>query len=106
MGVALYCCDAYSHNSDSTFGRRLMASPLTLLMPVLPGITPQEIFAGMSQDGPQVDAALNNIGTAHFARTLILDPSAPNLQPSPKSTSFVLGIVPEIDGRFADYIHA
>src|SRR5260370_29574837 len=105
MGVALYCCDAYSHNSDSTFGRRLMASPLTLLMPVLPGITPQEIFAGMSQYGPQLDAALSRIGTVHFARTLILDPSAPNLQPSPTSTSFVLVIFTEFDGTFDDYIH-
>ena len=82
-----------------------MASPLTLLMPVLPGITPQEIFAGMSQYGPQLDAALSRIGTVHFARTLILDPSAPNLQPSPTSTSFVLGIVTEFDGSFDDYIH-
>src|SRR5260370_30894516 len=104
MGVALYCCDAYSHNSDSTFGRRLMASPLTLLMPVLPGITPQEIFAGMSQYGPQLDAALNNIGTVHFARTLILHPSAPNLQPIPKSTSFLLVIHTQFDGSLHSYI--
>src|SRR5258708_16058893 len=104
MWVGIDCDDAYSHNSESTFGRRLMASPLTLLMPVLPGITPQEIFAGMSQYGPQLDAALSRIGTVHFARTLILDPSAPNLQPSPPSTPFVLGIVTEFDGSFDDYI--
>jgi len=82
-----------------------MASPLTLLMPVLPGITPQKLSDGMSQYGPQLAAALNNIGTVHFARTLILDPSAPNLQPGPTSTSFVLGIVTEFDGSFDDYIH-
>ncbi|HEY6324838.1 MAG TPA: hypothetical protein VJA16_25100 [Thermoanaerobaculia bacterium] len=81
-----------------------MASPLTLLMPVLPGITPQAIAAGMAQYGPQLDAALNSIGTVHYARTLILDPQAPNLQPSATSTSFVLGIVTEFDGSFDKYI--
>lgn len=81
-----------------------MASPLTLLMPVLPGTTPQQIAAGMAQYGPQLDAALNSIGTVHYARTLILDPAAPNLQPSATSTSFVLGIVTEYDGSFEAYI--
>ncbi|HLX10868.1 MAG TPA: hypothetical protein VKY89_23670 [Thermoanaerobaculia bacterium] len=81
-----------------------MASPLTLLMPVLPGTTPQTIAAAMAQYGPQLDAALTSIGTVHYARTLILDPAAPNLQPGATTTSFVLGIVTEFDGSFDAYI--
>jgi len=81
-----------------------MATPLTLLMPVLPGITLQDL-SGRSQYGPQLYAALNSIGTVHFARSILLDPSAPNLQPSATSTSFVIGIITEFDGSFDDYIH-
>jgi hypothetical protein len=82
-----------------------MANPLTLLMQVIPGTTPQTISAAMAQYAPQLDAALTNIGTVHYARTLILDPAAPNLQPSASSTSFVLGIVTEYDGSFSAYIN-
>jgi len=81
-----------------------MASPLTLLMPVLPGTTPQALAAAMAQYQPQLDAALQSIGTVHYARSIVLDPSSPNLQPSATSTSFVLGIITEYDGDFDAYI--
>jgi hypothetical protein len=81
-----------------------MASPLTLLMPVLPGTTPQQLAEDLAKYGPQLNEALNSIGTVHYARTLVLDPSVPNLQASATSTSFVLGIVTEFDGSFDDYI--
>lgn len=81
-----------------------MASPLTLLMPVIPGTTPQAIAEALAQYQPQLDAALSSIGTVHYARTLALDPAAPNLQPSATTTSFVLGIITEYDGSFNAYI--
>lgn len=81
-----------------------MASPLTLLMPVLPGTTPQQLAEDLATYGPQLNDALKSIGTVHYARTLVLDPSVPNLQASLTSTSFVLGIVTEFDGSFDDYI--
>ncbi|HEY0781932.1 MAG TPA: hypothetical protein VGE98_05710 [Thermoanaerobaculia bacterium] len=81
-----------------------MASPLTLLMQVIPGTTPQTIAATMAKYQPQLDAALQKIGTVHYARSIVLDPASPNLQPSATSTSFVLGIITEYDGSFDAYI--
>ena len=83
-----------------------MASPLTLLMPVLPGKI-QQLAQTLGQYQAQLDAALQSIGTVHYARTLLLDASVANLQPgaSPNpSDSFVLAIITEYDGSFADYI--
>jgi len=82
-----------------------MANPLTLLMPVIPGTKPADIAAALAQYGPQLDAALNSIGTVHYARTVYLDTSATNLQPGTSATGpFVLGIITEYDGSFDDYI--
>ena len=83
-----------------------MASPLTLLMPVLPGQV-QNIAQALGVYQAQLDAALTSIGTVHFARTLLLDASAQNLQPSVPlnlSDSYVLGILTEFDGSFDAYI--
>jgi hypothetical protein len=81
-----------------------MASPLTLLMPVLPGKI-QEITQGLGKNQGQLDAALQSIGTVHYARTLILDASQQNLQPQQNpADSFVIGILTEYDGSFSDYI--
>jgi hypothetical protein len=82
-----------------------MASPLTLMMPVIPGTTPAALAAALAQYGPQLDAALKGIGTVHYARTLFLDPSTPNLQPgAAPSDSYVLAIITEFDGSFDAYI--
>jgi hypothetical protein len=82
-----------------------MANPLTLLMPVIPGTEPAAIAAALAEYGPQLDAALNSIGTVHYARTLYLDTSSANLQPGASSTGpFVLGIITEYDGSFNAYI--
>jgi hypothetical protein len=81
-----------------------MASPLTLLMPVLPGKI-QEVTKSLGQYQGQLDAALQSIGTVHYARTLILDASQQNLQPQQNpADSFVIGIITEFDGSFNDYI--
>ena len=81
-----------------------MASPLSLLMPVLPGKI-QEVTQSLGQYQGQLDAALQSIGTVHYARTLILDASQQNLQPQENpGDSFVIGILTEYDGSFNDYI--
>jgi|SRR5215212_7287245 len=84
-----------------------MASPLTLLMPVIPGTNLQQMAQTLAQYQPQLDAALKSIGTVHYARTLLLDASQPNLQVGPNSKptdSYVLAIITEYDGSFNDYI--
>lgn len=83
-----------------------MASPLTLLMPVIPGQA-QTMFQSLGQYSAQLDAALKSIGTVHYARTLLLDVSQPNLQPGMPpnlSHNFVLAIITEYDGSFDAYI--
>jgi hypothetical protein len=82
-----------------------MANPLTLLMPIIPGTDPATIGQALAKYQPELDAALQSIGTVHYARTLYLDTSATNLQPNTQSKGpFVLGIITEYDGSFDDYI--
>jgi hypothetical protein len=83
-----------------------MASPLTLMMPVIPGTDPVTIAKTLAEYQPQLNAALQSIGTVHYARTLYLDTSMPNLQPSTKSTNgpFVICVITEYDGSFNAYI--
>jgi hypothetical protein len=82
-----------------------MASPLTLLMPVIPGTDLQTIAGALQQHGPQLDAALKSIGTVHYARTLLLDASTPNLQPGGNpSAPYLIAVITEYDGSFNDYI--
>jgi hypothetical protein len=85
-----------------------MANPLTLLMPVLPGTSLLTIAAALEGSQKQIDAALANVGTVHFARFLLLDRSQPNLQPKLNSIissdSLVIGVVTEYDGNFDAYI--
>ena len=82
-----------------------MANPLSLFMPVLPNANPQEIAEVLQQNQPALDAALASIGTVHYARTLFLDRSAANLQPSSGGTGpFVLAVITEYDGDFNAYI--
>jgi hypothetical protein len=83
-----------------------MASPLTLIMPVIPGTNPVEIAKTLAQYQSQLDAALQSIGTVHYARTLYLDTSVANLQPSLQSTNgpFVICVITEYDGSFDAYI--
>jgi hypothetical protein len=82
-----------------------MASPLTLLLPVIPGTNPQTIGAALQSVNSKLDAALTSIGTVHYARILLLDASTPNLQPSGKSSdSYVIAVITEYDGSFDAYI--
>jgi hypothetical protein len=82
-----------------------MASPLTLLLPVIPGTNPQTIGEALAQFQQQLNSALQSIGTVHYARILLLDASTPNLQPSGKpSDSYVIAVITEYDGSFQAYI--
>lgn len=81
-----------------------MASPLTLLMPVTPGTDPKTIAATLAQNQPQIDQALNAVGTVHYARFVLLDRSSPSLQPGAGTGPFVLGVITEYDGNFNAYI--
>jgi hypothetical protein len=82
-----------------------MASPLSLFMPVLPNVSLQDLYTGLQNNQPALQAALASIGTVHYARTLLIDRSAANLQPSAGSTGpFVLAVITEYDGNFNAYI--
>lgn len=81
-----------------------MANPLTLLMPIIPGTSPLEIGAALAKYNAEIDTALTSIGTVHYARFLLLDRAAPNLQPSGPSDQLVLAVITEYDGSFQAYI--
>ncbi|HTG36470.1 MAG TPA: hypothetical protein VLB76_26430 [Thermoanaerobaculia bacterium] len=82
-----------------------MASPLTLLLPVIPGTNPQTLGATLQQVQPQLDAALTSIGTVHYARIMFLDRATPNLQPGGNpGDSYVIAVITEYDGSFDAYI--
>ena len=82
-----------------------MASPLTLMLPVIPGTDLTTLSGTLGQSNADLDAALTSIGTVHYARILLLDASTSNLQPGGKSTdSYVIAVITEYDGSFNDYI--
>ncbi|MFC7419719.1 hypothetical protein ACFQNF_07475 [Iodobacter arcticus] len=87
-----------------------MINPLTLLMPLKPGTSPESIIGTLKANQDQVNSALKEIGTVHFARFLLLDRSQPNLLPDLKKTltsdTLVLGVITEYDGDFKPYIQA
>ncbi|MDQ1920128.1 hypothetical protein [Massilia pseudoviolaceinigra] len=86
-----------------------MTRPLTLLSPVLPGTSAATVVAKLALLLPQINAALESIGTVHFARLILLDRSQPNLQPDLlsilPSDNLVIGIITSFDGDFQKYIH-
>jgi hypothetical protein len=83
-----------------------MASPLTLILPITPGTSLQALNQTLSGSSEQRDAALKSIGTVHYARILLLDSSATNLQPSGNpSDRYSFAVITEYDGSFEDYIH-
>lgn len=82
-----------------------MASPLTLLMPIIPGTDPTKIAATLAGAQDKIDQALTSIGTVHYARFLLLDRSTANLQPGGASADqLVLAVITEYDGSFNAYI--
>ncbi|ATQ77846.1 hypothetical protein CR152_27585 [Massilia violaceinigra] len=80
-----------------------------MLSPVLPGTSAATVVAKLALLLPQINVALESIGTVHFARLILLDRSQPNLQPELfsilPSDNLVIGIITSFDGDFQKYIH-
>jgi hypothetical protein len=82
-----------------------MANPLTFILPLKPGVDLTDLAAAIAAEQPTIDAALEAIGTVHFARFVLLDGSSPNLQPKPGGTGpFSLAVITSYDGDFDVYI--
>jgi hypothetical protein len=82
-----------------------MASPLTLLMPIIPGTSLAALAGTLAKYQSDIDQALTSIGTVHYARFLLLDRSVANLQPgAAPSNELVLAVITEFDGSFQAYI--
>ncbi|PHV04338.1 hypothetical protein CSQ96_26415 [Janthinobacterium sp. BJB412] len=85
-----------------------MTSPLSLMMPCLPGTSLIAIAATLAEAQKEIDTALEDIGTVHFSRILMLDRSQANLQPqldkAGTSDSLIIGVITEYDGDFNAYI--
>jgi hypothetical protein len=82
-----------------------MASPLTLIMPLVPGTTFVEISTVIAEFSSSIGNALSTLQTVHYARVLLLDASNPNLQPRLNSNGkFSMAIITEYDGDFDAYI--
>jgi hypothetical protein len=79
-----------------------MANPLTLIIPLKEGADLSQI--GKAQTA--IDAALNAVATVHYARFVVFDRSAPNLQPQGGAGPFSLGVITTFDGDFDVYIQA
>ena len=81
-----------------------MANPLTFVMPLAEGVDPAKLQAALGQLQAQIDAALEAVGTVHFARFVVFDRSSPNLQPRSADGPFSLAIITSYDGDFDVYI--
>jgi hypothetical protein len=84
-----------------------MANPLTLVMPLKPGVDLSGLAEALAGAADRIDAALSKIGTVHFARFVLFDTSTPNLQVSqtaPSTGPFKLAVITEYDNDFDDYI--
>jgi len=80
-----------------------MANPLTLILPLKDGITLEQLGELVATHQPTIDAALASIGTVHYARFAVLDPSTPNLQPGPKGP-YKLAVITSYDNDFETYV--
>lgn len=82
-----------------------MANPLTLVMPLATGADLEKLQAALAGSQEEIDKALETIGTVHFARFVLFDASAPNLQPKAGGKGpFGLAVITEYDGDFNRYI--
>jgi len=80
-------------------------SPLTLIMPLKPGLNLGELQQLLGQHQDAIDQALGVVGTVHYARFVVFDSSSPNLQPMANSVGpFQLAVITTYDGDFDMYI--
>jgi len=84
-----------------------VANPLTFVMPVAVGADVETLLGALSAQQEQIDGALAQVGTVHFARFVLFDASAPDLLPTPGSRGpFALSVITSYDGDFDIYIQA
>jgi hypothetical protein len=82
-----------------------MAHPLTLIMPVVPGTSLPTISDLLAEYSDGIFTALQNTGTVHYGRLLLLDASTPNLQPGLGPNSrYIIALITEYDNEFKPYI--
>jgi len=75
-------------------------------MPLAEDVDLSKLQAVLEEHQPQVDVALEAIGTVHYARFVLLDGSSPNLQPRGGTGPFRLAVITSYDGDFDVYIQA
>ncbi len=82
--------------------------PLCLMMPVKPEfLEATKLTAALAEAQKQINAALESVGTVHYARFVLLDTSKPNLKPELFSKGpFVISVITEYDGDFDAYLRA
>lgn len=85
-----------------------MVNPLTCVLPLRPSVEPAVVLGVLARLNTRTQAALDAVGTVHFARFVLLDSSADNLSPRLDGTGgpYKLAIVTSYDGDFDKYIRA
>ncbi len=81
-----------------------MANALTLIMPLEEGVDLTKLAMTLAGAASEINSALTNIGTVHFARFVLFDASSPNFQPASTTGPFRLAVITEYDKDFDDYI--
>jgi hypothetical protein len=84
-----------------------MANPLTFIMPLAADADVKTLLEDLGAQQQQIDEALAEVGTVHFARFVLFDCGAPNLLPTADSEGpFCLSVITDYDGDFDVYIQA
>jgi hypothetical protein len=81
-----------------------VANPLTLIIPLKEGVDLGQLGKSLAELQAQIDAALESVGTVHYARFVVFDASSPNLQPKGGPGPFSLSVITSFDGDFDVYI--
>jgi len=82
-----------------------MANPLTFVMPLAQGTDVSSTGSNLASLQPKIDAALQAVGTVHYAHFVLFDGSSPNLQPTAGATGpFSVAVITSYDGDFDVYI--
>lgn len=83
-----------------------VSHPLTLILPLLDDVNAKEVLGYLGQANEAIYAALDDIGTVHHARFVLLDARAPNLKPSPDlgPGRYKLAVITTYDDDFDSYL--
>lgn len=88
-----------------------MANPLTAILPISSSASIEDLLGMLATNQAAIDNALNNVGTVHYARFVLLDTTNDYLQPAPQppwnnTGQFKLAVITAYDGDFTPYIQA